>query len=144
VPDALIEHMSRASTAASDSVALALTAVQSSYTAEASLLQPQEMIERAAQVAVKLRDRLTAEPSRHQLKEQSDDSAMAEGEGGSKVYPLLQAAYKNAESAYKQALLNNAMVSQQLAYAEERLALAKVRLNSYSAGLAAATAASAA
>jgi len=57
------------------------------------------------------------------------------------VLALVQQAYDKASEKYNQALTNVNIVNQQLAYAQSALATATTSLNSYKAGLAAATAA---
>ncbi|MBU0914048.1 MAG: hypothetical protein KKF22_16065 [Gammaproteobacteria bacterium] len=145
IPDTLISFMAKATADANNAVALTLTALQSCYVAEATSLRSQQII------ALE-NDQVTT------LKRTIEQQAMASGsqeigavrDGNfivgftpncTGVLALVRQAYDKASEKYNQALTNVNIVNQQLAYAQSALATATTSLNSYQAGLAAATAA---
>lgn len=133
IPDTLVAFLGKAATDANDAIALSLTALQSSYSAEATLLESETTIQTGFEQANALAGKA---PS-------CGCNAYSTPVGGdmSKLTALLEKANKAATSNYNSALNNNAIVTKQLAYAQSELAKAQTRLNSVQAGLAAANAA---
>lgn len=140
VPDKLIDNMSKAAANANNAIALSLAALQSCYVAEATLLESSEVLALGSQQSTQLRDRMS-----FLWDSQSGKVLMAAdaapGVNGPGIVALLQQAYDDAKVNYNQALTSNNIVTGQLSHAQAELADAQVRLNSYQAGLAAATAA---
>jgi hypothetical protein len=140
VPDKLIDNMAKAATSANNAIALTLTALQSCYVAEATLLESSNVLALGAEQSAQLRDRMA-----NLWDGQSGKVLAATSTPPTMDLPgvvgLLQQAYDNAKANYDEALVNNNIVTKQMAHAQSSLADAQVRLNSYQAGLAAATAA---
>lgn len=121
LPDGLIANMAKANASANNAVALTLTALQSCYAAESTILGSVNLIDQAKNGSATLRDGMQAE---------------AKG-----LMALFLRAHKDADLAHHKAKQNNEAMITQLAHAQADLALATMNLNSFKAGLAAATAA---
>ncbi|GAB3437834.1 hypothetical protein NX773_19440 [Massilia solisilvae] len=141
VPDKLIDNMSKAAANANNAIALSLAALQSCYVAEATLLESSEVLALGSRQSGQLRERMS-----YLWDSQSGKVLMAANAAPSSmevpgIVAMLQQAYDDAKANYNQALTSNNIVTSQLSHAQAELADAQVRLNSYQAGLAAATAA---
>lgn len=141
VPDSLIAFLAKATTDANNAVALTLTALQSCYAAEATLLESKSAMKLGDDQAHKLKAKM--EQGWNAPKESTTAVACNFGFGADSdgIVSLLYRAYQSASENYQNALQDNNSVTKQLAYAQEQLAAATTMLNSYQAGLAAATAA---
>lgn len=140
VPDKLVENMSKAATAANNAVALTLTALQSCYLAEATLLESRNVLALGATQSQDLSTRMTSG-----WNAQSGKVTLPGVDGaGAGVVALLQQAYDDAKGRYSAALAGKDIVTKQLSHAQLQLDDAMLMLNSYQSGLAAATAACAA
>lgn len=146
IPDTLISFMSKATADANNAVALTLTALQSCYVAEATILRSQQIMALEYEQVTTLKSTLEQQTRVSSL---SDDTGLVrDGDfivgftaDCTGVLALVQQAYNKASEKYNQALTNVNIVNQQLAYAQSELATATTSLNSYKSGLAAATAA---
>jgi hypothetical protein len=145
VPDKLIDNMAKAATNANNAIALTLTALQSCYVAEATLLESNNVLALGAQQSATLRDRMGNLWDGQSGKVLAGAAAPSPSPSPDVDLPgivaLLQQAYDNAKDNYDEALVNNNIVTKQLSHAQSQLADAQVSLNSYQSGLAAATAA---
>lgn len=141
VPDKLIDNMSKAAANANNAIALSLAALQSCYVAEATLLESSEVLALGAQQSGQLRDRMAFLWDSQSGKVLAAATPAPSGVATPGIVAMLQQAYDDAKGNYNQALSNNNIVTSQLSHAQAELADAQVRLNSYQAGLAAATAA---
>jgi hypothetical protein len=146
VPDTLISFMAKATADANNAVALTLAALQSCYVAEATSLRSQQIITLENDQVTMLKSTI----ERQALVSGMQNVAGLVVDGNfvvgftpdcTGVLALVQQAYDKASEKYNQALTNVNIVNQQLAYAQSALATATTSLNSYKAGLAAATAA---
>lgn len=145
VPDTLISFMAKATADANNAVALTLAALQSCYVAEATSLRAQQIIALENDQVIELK---TTIEQQTMASGQQEAGAVRDGNfivgftaDCTGVLALVQQAYDKASEKYNQALSNVNIVNQQLAYAQSALATATTSLNSYKAGLAAATAA---
>lgn len=145
VPDTLISFMAKATADANNAVALTLAALQSCYVAEATSLRAQQIIALENDQVIELK---TTIEQQTMASGQQEAGAVRDGNfivgftaDCTGVLALVQQAYDKASEKYNQALTNVNIVNQQLAYAQSALATATTSLNSYKAGLAAATAA---
>jgi uncharacterized membrane protein (Fun14 family) len=145
IPDTLISFMAKATADANNAVALTLIALQSCYVAEATSLRSQQIITLENEQVTELKT--TIEQQTKALGQQ-EIGAVRDGNfivgftpDCTGILALVRQAYDKASEKYNQALANVNMVNQQLAYAQSELVTATTRLNSYKAGLAAATAA---
>lgn len=141
VPDKLIDNMSKAAANANNAIALSLAALQSCYVAEATLLESSEVLALGSQQSGQLRDRMGYLWDAQSGKVLMAADAAQPGVNGPGIVAMLQQAYDDAKANYNQALTSNNIVTSQLSHAQAELADTQVRLNSYQAGLAAATAA---
>jgi hypothetical protein len=146
VPDTLISFMAKATADANNAVALTLAALQSCYVAEATSLRSEQIITLENDQVTRLKSTI----ERQTLVSGTQNVAGLVVDGNfvvgftpdcTGVLALVQQAYDKASEKYNQALINVNIVNQQLAYAQSALATATTSLNSYKAGLAAATAA---
>jgi hypothetical protein len=146
VPDTLISFMAKATADANNAVALTLAALQSCYVAEATSLRSEQIITLENDQVTRLKSTI----ERQTLVSGTQNVAGLVVDGNfvvgftpdcTGVLALVQQAYDKASEKYNQALTNVNIVNQQLAYAQSALATATTSLNSYKAGLAAATAA---
>lgn len=140
IPDSLISCIAKASTDANNAIALTLTAMQSCYAAEATSLRAQKGIDlQTIQMS-----NLKAQFENLDPDTPDDTSAAANANVtpfGTGLLALSKQAYAIFDEKYQQALADNNMVNKQLAHAQQMLVKATTSLNSYQAGLAAATAA---
>jgi hypothetical protein len=136
LPDTLIGFMARAATNANSAVALTLTALQSCYAAESTLLESAGVMRLSSRQADGLKKVFEQGWQRHDA---STPAAATTGASG--VAALLQQVSEQAVHDYKRARWDNDSVGGQLAFAQTQLALAVMDLGSYQAGLRAATAA---
>lgn len=146
IPDSLISFMAKATTDANNAVALTLTALQSCYAAEATSLRSLDVIMLENRQVSTLQGTIEQQappPAAPITTNLMLDGAFLVGltPASTGVLALVQQAYSNACKKYNQALVNVNTVNQQLAHAQSTLATATTSLNSYKAGLAAATAA---
>lgn len=146
IPDTLISFMAKATTDANNAVALTLTALQSCYAAEATSLRSQEIISLENDQVTQLKgtiEQTTLPPGPPGVVGLARDGDFMVGltPDGTGVLQLLYQAFDQASKKYNQARNNVAIVNKQLAHAQNALATATTSLNSYKAGLAAATAA---
>jgi len=146
VPDPLISFMAKATADANNAVALTLTALQSSYVAEATSLRSQQIIALENDQVTTLKSTIEQQALASGVKDTTGlvvDGNFIVGftPNCTGVLALVQQAYDKANEKYNQALINVNIVNQQLAYAQSSLSTATTSLNSYKAGLAAATAA---
>lgn len=145
IPDSLISLIAKTSTDSNNAIALTLTALQSCYAAQATSLSAQQVVTLQNKQVTELKTQFEYPPdSAAQAVTQTMAQAAAQGSTpafDTGLFKLSQDAYQTFEHQYQQALLDNSMVSTQLAYAQQMLAIATTSLNSYQAGLAAATAA---
>jgi hypothetical protein len=145
VPDKLIDSMAKAATNANNAIALTLTALQSCYVAEATLLESNNVLALGAQQSATLRDRMgelwNGQSGKVLAVAASTSTSSPSNVDLPGIVALLQQAYDNAKANYDEALVNNNIVTKQLSHAQSQLADAQVSLNSYQSGLAAATAA---
>lgn len=146
IPDALISFMAKATAEANNAVALTLVALQSCYVAEATSLRSQEIIALENNQVTTLKS--TIEQQAFASKVKDTMSLVFDGDfmvgftpDCTGILALVRQAYDKASEKYNQALANVNIVNQQLAYAQSELVTATTSLNSYKAGLAAATAA---
>lgn len=146
IPDALISFMAKATADANNAVALTLVALQSCYVAEATSLRSQEIIALENNQVTTLKS--TIEQQAFASKVKDTMSLVFDGDfmvgftpDCTGILALVRQAYDKASEKYNQALANVNIVNQQLAYAKSELVTATTSLNSYKAGLAAATAA---
>lgn len=141
VPDSLIAFLSKATTDANNAVALTLTALQSCYAAETTLLESLSAMKLGDDQATKLKAKM--EQGWNSPKECTSAAACNCGftDGSDGIVSLLYRAYQTASLNYKAALQDSNSVTKQLTYAQAQLADATTMLNSYQSGLAAATAA---
>lgn len=141
VPDSLITFLSKATADANNAVALTLTALQSCYAAEATLLESKSAMKLGDDQANDLKAKM--EQGWNPQKEciTTTDCLFGFTDNSDGVVSLLYRAYQSASDKYQAALWDNNSVTKQLTYAQEQLAEATTLLNSYQAGLAAATAA---
>jgi hypothetical protein len=141
VPDSLITFLSKATADANNAVALTLTALQSCYAAEATLLESKSAMKLGDDQANELKDKM--EQGWNSPKECTTATACNCGftDSNDGIVSLLYRAYQTASTNYKDALQDNNSVTRQLSYAQEQLAAVTTMLNSYQSGLAAATAA---
>ncbi|MDF3126596.1 hypothetical protein [Rheinheimera sp. 1928-s] len=146
IPDTLISFMAKATADANNAVALTLVALQSCYVAEATSLRSQQIIALENDQVTTLKSTI----ERQALVSGLQDVTGLVVDGNfivgftpdcTGVLALVRQAYDKASEKYNQALANVNIVNQQLAYAQSALATATTSLNSYKAGLAAATAA---
>lgn len=142
IPDSLISFMAKATTDANNAVALTLTALQSCYAAEATSQRSQEVITLENDQVTELKATIEQQTLPPGVTGLAPDGRFMVGltPDGTGVLALVQQAYDQASEKYNQALANVNIVNQQLAYAQSALATATTSLNSYKAGLAAATA----
>ncbi|MBU1621443.1 MAG: hypothetical protein KJ556_04140 [Gammaproteobacteria bacterium] len=146
IPDTLISFMAKATTDANNAVALTLTALQSCYVAEATSLRSEQIITLENDQVTTLKSTIERQALVSGLQDMTGlvvDGNFIVGftPDCTGVLALVQQAYNKASEKYNQALANVNIVNQQLAYAQSALATATTSLNSYKAGLAAATAA---
>lgn len=141
IPTELISFMTKAGTDANNAIALTLTALQSAYAAEASLLGAQGLNELAFGQVRDLSERMTKGWDVHCNTLTSPTPILGRASNSDGIVALLNRAYQIAVDTYNQALWNSNSVNKQLSFAEAQLARASTRLNSYQSGLAAATAA---
>lgn len=141
IPTELISFMTKAGTDANNAIALTLTALQSAYAAEASLLGAQGLNELAFGQVRDLSERMTKGWDVHCNTLISPTPILGRASNSDGIVALLNRAYQIAVDTYNQALWNSNSVNKQLSFAEAQLARASTRLNSYQSGLAAATAA---
>lgn len=141
IPTELISFMTKAGSDANNAIALTLTALQSAYAAEASLLGAQGLNELATKQVGELAARMNFGWDEHHNTLNSATPLLGRGSNSDGIVALLNRAYQNAVDTYNQALWNSNSVNKQLSFAEAQLARATTRLNSYQSGLAAATAA---
>lgn len=141
VPDKLIDNMAKAATNANNAIALTLTALQSCYVAEATLLESSNVLALGAQQSATLRDRMANLWDGQSGKVLAGAASATPDMNLPGIVALLQQAYDNAKDNYGQTLVNNNIVTKQLSHAQAQLADAQVSLSSYQSGLAAATAA---
>ena len=139
LPDTLIGFMARAATNANSAVALTLTALQSCYAAESTLLESAGVMRLSSKQAGELKKVFEQGWQRHDASTPAATTATATGASG--VAALLLQVSEQAVHNYKRARWDNDSVSGQLAFAQTQLALAVMDLGSYQAGLRAATAA---
>ena len=141
VPDNLITFLAKATTDANNAVALTLTALQSCYAAEATLLESQSAMKLGDDQTNELKVKM--EQGWNSPKECTTATACSCGftDSNDGIVSLLYRAYQTASANYQSALQDNNSVTKQLTYAQEQLAAATTMLNSYQSGLAAATAA---
>jgi chromosome segregation ATPase len=141
VPDKLIDSMSKAATSANNAIALTLTALQSCYVAEATLLESNNVLALGYEKSAELFKQMGYLWNSQSGVVLMAATAPSSGTNLPGILAMLQQAYDNAKANYNEALTSNNIVTKQLAHAQEELADAQVRLNSYQSGLAAATAA---
>lgn len=143
IPDSLIGLILKASTDAQNAIALTLTALQSCYAAEASATRSKQVIDLQAQQLSNLVDSFK---SAGMITEPTTASAASEAPliDCTGLLSLSENAYEQSVTRYQQTLVANNIVNKQLAYAQQQLAKSTTSLNSWQAGLAAATAAAAA
>ncbi|WP_248798721.1 hypothetical protein [Pseudomonas sp. MWU13-2105] len=141
LPDSLIEFMANATRDANNAVALTLTALQSCYAAESTLLESSAVIGVANNQANSLKARMEAGSTGIGAAIGRILVGLNLGADGEGMLQLLQRVYGNAVMTYNAALVNNSNVSEQLTHAQGQLALANMTLGSLQAGLKAATAA---
>lgn len=141
VPDSLITFLSKATSDANNAVALTLTALQSCYAAEATLLESKSVMKLGDGQANELKDKMEQGwNSQKECKHVAEcNCGFTDSSDG--IVALLSHAYRTASANYQDALQDNNSVTKQLTYAQEQLAAATTMLNSYQSGLAAATAA---
>ncbi|MDU8498229.1 hypothetical protein RYB01_03425 [Pseudomonas syringae] len=140
LPDTLIVFMTNATKDANNAVALTLTALQSCYIAESTLLESNGVIGLANHQAENLSRRMLAGWSPSSDKG-GNPAALDLSSNGDGLLVLLQNAYENSVDTYNSTLANNQNVADQVVYAQTELALANMQLSSLQAGLRAATAA---
>ena len=142
VPDTLVAFMSKSTSDANNAVALTLTALQSCYVAESTLLESQHIISLAADQAITLQSGFNAGWNVPMGAPEAELSGVgADAPANSGVAASLNLFYRNAVKSYNTALVNNDNVSLQLTQAQTQLAVATMKLSSLQAGLKAATAA---
>jgi hypothetical protein len=146
IPDSLIRFMAKAATDANNAVALTLTALQSCYVAEATLLRSKDVIALENHQVTVLKDtieKITLYAAPPGLSGLVRDGQFMVGltPDGTGVLELLHQAFDYASEKYNRARKNVALVNKQLAQAQSDLATVTTSVNSYTAGLAAATAA---
>ncbi|WP_297839987.1 hypothetical protein [Pseudomonas sp.] len=142
VPDTLVAFMSKSTSDANNAVALTLTALQSCYVAESTLLESHNIINLAADQVIVLQSKIKSGWNVSMGVPEAELSGVgADASANSGVAASLNLFYRNAVKSYKAALVNGDNVSQQLAHAQSQLAFATVKLSSLQAGLRAATAA---
>lgn len=141
VPDSLIAFLSKATTDANNAVALTLTALQSCYAAEATLLESKNAMKLGDDQAHELKAKMEQGWNAPKESTTAVSCNFGFGDDSDGIVSLLHRAYKMASENYHDALQDNNSVTKQLTYAQEQLAAATTMLNSYQAGLAAATAA---
>lgn len=136
LPETLVSFMATATRDANNAITLTLTALQSCYVAESTLLESTGVINQADRQAQILSEQVSQ--GQNPSSDQMSINLKRKGDG---LVRLLQQAYENAVAAYDSALARNDSVVEQLAYAQTQLALANMHLSSSQAGLKAATAA---
>lgn len=146
IPDTLISFMAKATADANNAVALTLVALQSCYVAEATSLRSQQIITLENEQVTTLKSTIERQAQLSGLQDMTGlrvDGNFIVGftPDCTGVLALVRQAYDKASEKYNQALANVTIVNQQLAYAQSELVTATTSLNSYKAGLAAATAA---
>jgi len=141
IPDSLISFMAKANKDASNAIALTLTALQSCYAAEASLLESQNTIDLGSKQGNELFARMVNNYNQRMQAPNNKLAVVGLTSDCDGIMALLQRAYKTASAFYDDALWSNNSVTRQLNFAQGELAGAITASNSYKAGLAAATAA---
>lgn len=141
VPDPLINYMAQANTDANNAIALLLTALQSCYAAQASLMQSKTVVALGKDQGTALQKRMLENLDERTQKPVSLAVPSGLTDECNGLMALLQQAYQSANDRYHDALWSNNSVTNQLNFAQVKLADAITTLNSYKAGLAAATAA---
>jgi len=141
IPDSLISFMAKANTDANNAIALLLTALQSCYSAQASLSQSQTLVALGTEQGSALQNRMLCNIDERTQKPISLTVKVGLTDDCNGIIALLQRAYQNANERYEDALWSNNSVTMQLNFGQENLADAITSLNSYKAGLAAARAA---
>ncbi|QJQ01127.1 hypothetical protein [Herbaspirillum rubrisubalbicans] len=141
VPDSLIGFMAQANTDANNAIALLLTALQSCYAAQASLMQSKTVVSLGKDQGTALQRRMLENLDERTQKLVSLEVPLGLTDECNGIMALLQHAYQLANERYQDALWSNNSVTDQLNFAQVKLADAITTLNSYKAGLAAATAA---
>jgi len=136
VPDQLFVVMGKAVNNANNAVAKTLTALQSAYVAESTLSESKGIIDKAQKQAEQLRTSMQKGWNPH-----TDTPEQGPHEDDTGLLAHMHQAYLDAAHSYHRAMLNNESVTRQLTFAQSDLADATMQLNSYQAGLAAATAA---
>lgn len=134
ISDELIKMIDKAGKDANSAVALCLTALQSSFAAQASNGESEAALELEYTESVKLFEVLTGmkvTPDERLVLDYSEDS----------IAGLLNIAYAKAVQVYENATIANDDTIKELEEAQSNLSSAQVRLKSLQAGLAAATAA---
>ncbi len=141
IPDSLISLISKATTDANKAISLTLVALQSAYAAEATSLAAQSLGNLEDSQAQALLQKITVNANPHKDKPTLPELPVSLTAQGSGILALMQANYADSNQAYNQALHAVNMVTTQLNHAQAALDAANTQLSSYSAGLAAATAA---
>ena len=141
IPDSLISFMVKANKDASNAIALTLTALQSCYAAEASLLASQNTIDLGSKQSNELLVRMVSNYNQRMQPPNNLLAVVGFTSDCDGIMALLQRAYKTARISYDDALWSNNSVTTQLNFAQGELAGAITASNSYKASLAAATAA---
>lgn len=141
LPDSLVAFMSKATSDANNAVALTLTALQSCYAAESTLLESGAVIDVTDRQAHALKERMESgiDPLSATSGTRRSAADLTASDAG--ILLLLKQAYDNAVTAYNDALADSDNVAAQLSYAQTQSALASMKLGSVQAGLKAATAA---
>ncbi|MCF5467828.1 hypothetical protein [Pseudomonas syringae] len=141
IPASMATFMAKATSDANNAVALTLTALQSCYAAESTLLDSLGGITLAARQAGDLDDSPHAGGKDQPAASPAEASRLNLSARGNGVVQLLKQAHENAVLNYNNALTNNDEVVNQLTQAQSRLAYYLMKLTSSKSGLNAANAA---
>lgn len=141
IPDALIGLLSKATTDANKAIALTLVALQSSYAAEAISSEAENLMALEEKNANALMDKVKSGANLTNDLSKGIHLKYGPMENSTGILALMQTSYSNANNTYNEALDNVSMVTKQLDAAQSALDTSNTQLSSYSAGLAAATAA---
>lgn len=141
IPDSIITFLTQATNDTNNAIALTLVALQSCYAAQATLRESTASMLLSAEQAEELQERMGKYALGRAVTITYQGLLPGLGAEDAGVVALLQQGYFRASGRYDKALWDNNSVSLQLDYAQAELASATTDLNSYKAGLNAATAA---
>lgn len=141
IPDELITMLTKATTDANNAVATTLTALTSSYAAEATVIESKKITVLEDKQAKNLYEKMTNGAETRTSPLNSDGFVMSVEDDSTGILALLQYAYKKSITDYNLALDASNTATGQLEFAQAQLQHATTILNSLKAGLAAATAA---